>query len=90
MKASLSGDTEFSALRLRRRRGSGKMPAEEAERMELKTTVPQPAPKAPTPWTGSGEDDLRQALHFALLASRAPRTPLWARCWIPSRRRHAP
>lgn len=57
--------------------------------MELRNHPPHPVPQR----RRSAEeeaDELRRALHFALLASRAPKASLWARCWIPNRRVRSP
>jgi hypothetical protein len=58
------------------------MAAKEARRMNIRKE--RSDPKRPE------QDELLRALHFALLASRAPKASVWARCWIPSRRVRSP
>ena len=57
--------------------------------MELRNDPPHPVPQ-PRRSAEEEEEDLRRALRFALLASRAPKASLWARCWIPNRRVRSP
>ena len=56
--------------------------------MELRNHPPRPVPQRRR--STEEEEDLRRALHFVLLASRAPKASLWARCWIPNRRVRSP